>query len=236
MKEHNISQNRLLEMHIEALFTMDSQLKLVSINEPWDKTRTAPKLYIGKTFDGSLIYKFRYDIPSEIIEKLGKYLSNEIVLNKNGEIKYVDEYLSILGSKHYFNEICYYCSDRINETGNDCTKITSKNIKNYKLDNFEWLADEIEYSQPCYAVIDNSQIISVCRSVRITKKAHEAGIETMERYRGKGFAGTVLKNWAKEIQDNGCIALYSTGKGNKPSQRVAEKSLLNKFGVGISIK
>jgi hypothetical protein len=236
MKEYNISQNKLLEMHIEALFIMDSQLKLVSINEPWDKTRTAPRLYIGKTFDGSLIYKFRHDISLEITEQLGKYLSNEPSLDKGYGIKYINEYLAILESEKYFDEICYYYGNKINGVENGCVKVTSANIKNYKINSFKWLNDEIKYSQPCYAVIENDRMVSICRSVRITKEAHEAGIETEEGYRGKGFAKIVLMNWAKEVQDNGWVALYSTNKENRSSQMVAEKARLNKFGIGISIK
>jgi hypothetical protein len=236
MEGYNISYEKLLKMHIKALFTLDSQSKLVSINEPWDKTRTAPQLYIGKTFDGSVVYRFRYDISFKTVKYLEQYLLNESSNNGN-EIKYTNEYLKILESGNYFSEICYYYKDTVSEEiKNNCVKITSENINVYKLNCFEWLNDEIKYSQPCYGIIENGQMVSICRSVRITEKAHEAGIETLERHRGRGLAKIVLKNWAKEIQDKGCIALYSTNKGNESSQRVAEKALLNKYGIGISIK
>jgi hypothetical protein len=232
----NVSQNKLLKMHIEALFMLDAQSKLVTINEPWDGTKAVPRLYLGKTFDGSMIYKFRYDTPLEIIKILEKYLQKEAQLNKWNEIKYINEYLGIFGSNNYFDEICYYYEAIINEKEDNCIKITAENIKNYRLNEFDWLNDEIKYSQPCYGIIEDNQIISICRSVRITEKAHEAGIETIERCRGKGYAEIVLKSWVKTIQNKGCIALYSTNKGNKSSQRVAEKASINKFGIGISIK
>jgi hypothetical protein len=236
MDEYSISPNKLLEMHIETLFTLNSQMRLVSINEPWDKTKAAPQLYIGKAADGSVIYKFRYDIPLEKINKLEAYLAKETSLDKDNEIKYVNEYLRILEKENYSNEICYYYNSTAGETGNNCIQITAKNIKDYTLGSFGWLNDEIKYSQPCYGVIENSQIVSICRSVRITEKAHEAGIETLEEYRGKGFAKIVLKGWIKEIQSKGIIGLYSTNKENKSSQKVAEKALLKRYGVGISIK
>jgi hypothetical protein len=236
MNGYNISQNKLLEMHIEALFTLNSQSKLVTINEPWDKTKAAPRLYLGKTFDGSIVYKFRYDIQQETVKKLGEYLSNEIPLNENNEIRYTNEYLEILESENYFEEICYFYKDTINPMKNNCIKITIENINDFDLDGFEWLNDEITHCQPCYGIIKGNKIISICRSVRITEKAHEAGIETEEEYRGKGLAMIALLNWANDIQNNGYIPLYSTGKENKSSQRVAEKTLLNKFAIGISIK
>jgi hypothetical protein len=236
MNEYNVSQNKLLEMHIEALFTLNSQSKLVTINEPWDKTKDAPRLYLGKTFDGSVIYKFRYDIPSEILKKLEEYLSEEILPNENNGIRYTNEYLKILESKNYFEEICYFYKETINPIKNNCIKITIGNINDFESNGFEWLNDEITYCQPCYGIIEKDKIISICRSVRITERAHEAGIETAGEYRGKGLAVTALINWADDIQRNGYIPLYSTSKENKSSQRVAEKTLLNKFGIGISIK
>jgi hypothetical protein len=236
MNGYNVSQNKLLEMHIEALFILNSQSKLVTINEPWDKTKTAPRLYLGKTFDGSIIYKFRYDIPAEIVKKLEKYLSKETLLNEDNKIRHTNEYLKILESKNYFEEICYFYKDTINLINNSCIKITAENINDFELNGFEWLNDEITYCQPCYGIIENDKIISICRSVRITEKAHEAGIETVKEYRGKGLAMIVLINWANDIQRNEYIPLYSTSKGNKSSQRVAEKALLNIFGMGISIK
>jgi hypothetical protein len=236
MDSYNVPQNKLLEMHIEALFILNSQSKLVAINEPWDKTKTAPRLYLGKTFDGSIIYKFRYDIPLEIIKKLEKYLLKEILLNEDNKINHTDEYLKILVSKNYFEEICYFYNGAIDLIKNNCIKITNENIKNFKLNGFEWLNEEIIYCQPCYGIIEKNKIISICRSVRITERAHEAGIETLKEYRGKGLAMIALINWANNIQNDGYIPLYSTSKENKSSQRVAEKALLNKFGIGISIK
>jgi hypothetical protein len=235
MTGYNHSQNKLLEMHIEALFTLNHQSKLVAINEPWDKTRAAPRMYLGKAFDGSIIYKFRYDVPPEIVKKLEEYLSEEILTGKNGEIKYTNEYLKILDSENYFEEICYSCGDKIEQTRNKCVKITIENIKDFELNGFEWLNDEINYSRPCYGIIEGNKMVSLCRSVRITEKAHEAGIETKEEHRGKGLAIITLKEWARDIQNNGYIPLYSTSKRNKSSQRVAEKMFLNKYGIGISI-
>jgi hypothetical protein len=232
----NIPQKKLLEMHIEALFTLDGQSKLVSINEPWDKTKPAPRLYLGKTFDGSIIYKYGYNISFEIIKKLEYYLEKESILEKNYEIKYLDEYINILGSKDYSQEICFYYNDEINESLDHYKKINSENINKINLKYFEWLKEEIKYCQPCCAIIEKNQIVSICRSVRITENAHEAGIETINEYKGKGLAVKILREWANEVQKIGCIALYSTNKENKSSQKVAEKALLNNFGIGISIK
>ena len=227
----------LLEEHIKTLFVLDSQSKMVSINEPWDKTKPAPRLYIGKTIDGTIIYKSGYDVSSIKIKEIEKILFRESMNNK---FEYLEEYLEIMESKNYVEEICYYYNnikeDTINNCEIICKKIHKDNITDFTIGEFEWLKDEINYCQPCYGIINNGNIISVCRSVRITEKAHQAGIETVKEYKGKGFAGKVLKKWANDILNKSCIPFYSTLKENKASQRVAEKMELKIFGIGISVK
>lgn len=225
----------LMERHIEALFILNLQSKLVSINEPWDKTKPAPRLYVGKTIDGNIIYKFGCNVLYETLKKLEYYIKKETV-NTNDGIKYIQEYSKILESKDHSQEISYYYDNGKDIIIDNCSIINENNIKEYILNEFEWLKHEIKYCQPCYGIINNGRIISVCRSVRITKEAHEAGIETNDKYRGNGLAGKVLIKWAKDVQNRGCIPLYSTLKENKASQRVAEKTSLKEIGIGISIK
>jgi hypothetical protein len=235
MNKNTISLTKLLDMHIEALFTLDPQKRLLTINEPWDKKKLAPKLYLGKTADGSIAYRFRFDVQLEIIEKLEKLLSKESSQCLENQMMYVNEYMEILESKNCFNEICFFCEDSLNATEKTCVKLTPQNIARYKVNNFEWLNEEIAYCQPCFGVMENDELLSLCRSVRISDKAHEAGIETAENHRGKGFAGIALRNWAKEVLEKGCIAFYSAAADNFKSQRTAEKAQLYRYGIGLSI-
>ena len=233
MDKQLISIKGLLEKHIEALYIMNSQSKLVAINEPWDKTKPAPKLYIGKTIDGNIIYRFACNVPFGLIKKIEIYLNKELI---NDKIEYIQEYSEILNSNNNVEEIIYYFDYIKHNLIENCIQINEDNIKEHALKDFKWLKDEIKYCQPCYGIINNRQIISICRSVRITKEAHEAGIETIEKYRGNDLARKVLINWATNVIERGCIPLYSTLKENISSKRVAEKTLLKKIGIGISIK
>ncbi|MCL5998938.1 MAG: hypothetical protein M1546_23200 [Chloroflexi bacterium] len=44
---------------------------------------------------------------------------------------------------------------------------------------FEALVAELPARQPFLALVEESRAVSVCRSVRITPAAHEAGVETL---------------------------------------------------------
>jgi RimJ/RimL family protein N-acetyltransferase len=72
------------------------------------------------------------------------------------------------------------------------------------------------------AVIDD-QAVAVCGSVRITARAHEAGVETSLPHRGHGYAAQTTAAWAKAVRALGVEPLYSTSWDNAASRAVARK-------------
>ena len=64
---------------------------------------------------------------------------------------------------------------------------------------FEELVAELSDWQPFLAIVEESRAVSVCRSVRITAVAHEAGVETLPDFRGKGYAKDVVAGWARLV-------------------------------------
>jgi hypothetical protein len=57
---------------------------------------------------------------------------------------------------------------------------------------FEWQIARIDNEQPCLAMLCRRQAVSICRSVRLTSRAHEAGVETLNAFRGRGYASKVV--------------------------------------------
>ena len=229
------TQRELLEMHIEALFTLDSESKLVSINEPWDKSRPAPRFYLGKTTDASIIYKYSAITKIKVIEKLEEIVLKEKSIENNDVIIFLNDYAAILESNDITNEIFYYAEIPSNKVIGDCNIITEKNINSINLENFEWLMEEINCCQPCCTIVENDRIMSICRSVRKTEYAHEAGIETIEEKRRTGLAKRVLSNWIKAVEGLRLIPFYSTSLENTASRKLAQKIGLKKLGLGVSI-
>jgi len=85
-------------------------------------------------------------------------------------------------------------------------------------------------------VIEKKKAISVCRSVRISAPAHEAGVETLPEFRGKGHATAVVAVWARAVRSLGSEPLYSTSSGNLASQALARKLGLIQYGVDFHIE
>jgi len=77
--------------------------------------------------------------------------------------------------------------------------------------------------------------VSVCRSVRITPAAHEAGVETLPDFRAKGYAQDVVAGWARLVRSMGAIPLYSTSWENTASQALAKKLRLVMYGADFQV-
>jgi RimJ/RimL family protein N-acetyltransferase len=94
---------------------------------------------------------------------------------------------------------------------------------------------DVSVEQPFVAITQKNRAVSVCRSVRITTEAHEAGLETLPEFRGKGFAAEVTAEWARRVCAIDAMPLYSTSWENKASQAVARKLRLRCYGNDFEI-
>jgi hypothetical protein len=87
-----------------------------------------------------------------------------------------------------------------------------------------WMPGEIAGGRsPALAIVDGGHPVSICFCARRSDVAAEAGLDTAEGYRGRGYAPRVTAAWARAIRASGLIPLYSTGWANKASLAVARK-------------
>ena len=93
-------------------------------------------------------------------------------------------------------------------------------------ESFSWLLEEVNDCQPCLAMIDDGKFVSVCHSTRISPRAHVAGVDTLERYRRKGYATAVAVEWGIAVRELGLIPVYSTALDNIDS--LVETQLLER--------
>jgi hypothetical protein len=103
------------------------------------------------------------------------------------------------------------------------------------LEQFAWLMAEIDERQPCFAVVRDGIAVSICISARRTKRAAEAGVDTLEAYRGHGYATAVTSAWALAVRAEGLTPLYSTGWENAASRGVARRLGLIQYGADWSV-
>lgn len=95
---------------------------------------------------------------------------------------------------------------------------------------FDWAMEEWTDIQPVAVAIEDGVAVSICHSPAISARAAEAGVETLEAARGRGYAVEVVAAWARALRDAGRVPMYSTTWDNAASRRVAEKLALTMYG------
>jgi RimJ/RimL family protein N-acetyltransferase len=232
------SDLQLLAVQIHALFLLDSEQRLVSINEPG--TPPAPRFFLGRTLNGNL-WRARYDLPAGLVDQLDQlcrteppaslltdppthYQAIRQALADHAPI--MDEYR---GPAYWVPPVSHVPSQvlLLSEAQADLVRTTFPWL-------VDWLADPA--NGPVAAVVEHGQAVSVCFCSRLTEQAAEAGVETLDAYRGKGYATAVVAGWAAAVQASQRIALYSTSWENRASQGVASKLGMLRYAEDWSIE
>jgi len=225
-----------MAIHVQALFIHDADSRLLVVNEPGGGG-PAPRLFLGRTRTGNL-WRFRADLPASLIEELEALCADEPA---GAEISaaphHIEEYVRLL-DKHAPLRKLYmgpaYHFTEYPEPSRPLQAIAETDAEMLS-GGFEKLIAELPAWQPFLGFVEDGRAVSVCRSVRITPAAHEAGVETLPDYRGKGYARDVVAGWARAVRSLGATPLYGTSWENTASQAVAKKLRLAPYGVDFHV-
>jgi RimJ/RimL family protein N-acetyltransferase len=229
-----------MELHTAALFNHKEARRITGTNDG-DPPGEAPRLYLGRTGEGH-IWRIRDDLPDDVVEELVEILQTEpltaalwrppatlsrlsAVLTKPGQ-----------GIEPSMGPAFRFPSE-IPVSGG-VTTIDLSNIELVKEnfpDHLPWLSDEFDIRRPITAIVRDGAAVSICFSARMTSDAAEAGVDTINDFRGQGFAPQVVAAWASAVRRMERIPLYSTSWNNEGSQRVASKLNLVTYGSEVSI-
>jgi hypothetical protein len=101
---------------------------------------------------------------------------------------------------------------------------------------FSWIRHSGGAIQPVVVVrTDNDEVASVCHSARSTSLAAEAGVETCDLFRGRGYGTAVVTGWATAVRREGRVPLYSTEWENMPSRALARRLGLVCYGEDFHV-
>ncbi len=233
-----ISDLRLLQMQVDALFTHDPRGRIRQANEPGGDR--APRFFFARSREGNL-WRCRDDVDDETARRLDELASAEPVRDDlRAGPDNLDAFLAALGLDRRGASIAsgpaYRFPDELPLPAN-VTRIARPDLR--LLRSLAWdledTARTFERREPFMAVIDDGAAVALCHSARLTDQAAEAGVETLEAYRGRGYAGAVVAGWARAIRASGRIPLYSTSWDNHASQAVARKLGLVQYGTDLSL-
>ena len=232
-----LDDRELLDAHARALFRHDARSRLLTVNEPGGVGAPAARLFFARARTCNL-WRFRADLPGALAEELEALCADEPVgAGLDGAPRYADEYARLLethapvreteaGPAYYFDEYAEPSGQLLTITESDGELLRG---------GFEDFADELPAWQPFVALVEGGRAVSVCRSVRITGAAHEAGVETLPGFRGRGYAKGVTARWARIVRDMGALPMYSTSWENTSSRAVARKLGLTMYAADFHI-
>jgi RimJ/RimL family protein N-acetyltransferase len=234
---------QLMRRHIEALYTLNDAGDLVRVRE-LDGGLT-PRVFVGRT-RMTTIHRFRFDVPAEIRRALINATARHCHVDAfaaghataSTEIAQLDEILSRYSPiTSTWSGPAYVCPNAPSHSTRTNAAVVRINEDNAALLNGHfsgWIPD-LHPSPPLIAVVIDGRAVAVCASVRVTRGAHEAGVETASEYRGRGFASRAVAAWMRAVRELGAEALYSTSWENTASQTVARKLGLIHFGNDVHL-
>jgi ribosomal protein S18 acetylase RimI-like enzyme len=228
----------LMSIHVRALFTHNAESQLLFVNEPDGAVSPAARLFLGRTRTGN-VWRFRAGLPESLMHELDSFCADEPPLKTafDEPPRHLETYGRLLEKHAPVVRVsagpAYHFPENIASSGH-AVAITQNDAKRLE-GGFEKLVAELPAWQPFVAHLDGNRAVSVCRSVRITPEAHEAGVETLPDFRGKGHAKDVATEWARLVRAAGAIPLYSTSWENRASQAVARKLRLECYGADFQV-
>ena len=225
----------LIGLQTEALFRHDASGRMLSTNEP--EPDPAPRLFLGRTKAGS-IWRFRYDLPAPLIRDLERVLRAEPVAADLGQppatlaglIETLEAHAPVQST---WIGPAWRFPDEV-EPPEGAVAITSSNVAVLRR-HFPYTATYLEDRRPCAAVVVDGVAVSACYSARNSPEAAEAGVDTLEAFRGRGYAPAVVAAWGIAVRESGRVPLYSTSWENLASRSVARKLGLVLYGADLSI-
>jgi hypothetical protein len=207
----------------------------VRINEA-EPEGPAPRFFLVRTVEGNL-WRIRYDLPTEVSERLEQLASEEPVAPDSEALRqpprYVAEYIGLLGPVDESSGGPAYYLPEI-EPSKSAVLITSENADLLQA-HFPFTLSYLEEREPVAVIVQDGAAVAACFSARSTARVAEAGVFTLEAYRGRGYAAETVRAWAGAIRASGRLPLYSTSWENKASQAVAAQLGAVLYAVDFSL-
>jgi len=225
----------LMQMHVEALYTHDDRGRIVRVNE--FNGKPAPRFFIGRTSMGNVV-RIRQDVDDALARELASIAeaerwSDALLEPPYGSTPYEAVLAAVAPIAHVESGPAFRVAQDLVRKPN-AIRITLENRDLLKPLHPSWF-DDVVHCQPFVGVVHEGVVVSVCASVRITDRAHEAGVDTHVDFRGRGFAPHAVAAWARAVREANRLPLFSTSWTNAASQAVAAKLGLVRYGTTLHI-
>ena len=209
------------DLHLKTCFIFNDAGRIISTREP---TPSRGPLFMLVRSSSSCAWAVREDVSYDVATELDRLAREEpAIVDLGDEPVHAQRYLALLQKPaiRLSDGPAFEFPDSLNEPSG-VVVVEDERLLEYHFRG--WLPGEIEAGcGPVLAIVEGSRPVSICFCARRSEIAAEAGVETAQPYRGKGYAARVTAAWAIAIRNSGRIPLYSTSWTNHASLTVARK-------------
>jgi len=236
------SDLQLIQIQVSALFVCDTDGRLRYIREPGyaeAELDPAPRFFMGRTLAGNL-WAFRHDLPDDLVRDLEQLCRAEPVAvnladppSNAGAIRALLQAHAPITTEE--RGPAYRIPESVHAPA-EAVLISEANAHLLEA-NFPWTLTAPSGFRigPLAAAVVQNEAVSICHCARLTARAAEAGVETVEAARGHGYASAAVAAWASAVRQRDLLTLYSTSWKNVASQGVARKLGMLRYGDDWSI-
>jgi RimJ/RimL family protein N-acetyltransferase len=225
----------LIERQLDLLFVRDARGDLLAVRDA--SRRPAPRLFLGRSAEGN-VWAFRAGVEPALREELAELLDAEprpIALRADDAPRCRSRVRALLAPVEAEHRGPAYVLDAALPCDGRAREIEPSERDAWSAA-FPWLAAELEAVAPVAIAFERGEPAAICHSARgLGAHVAEAGVETLEAFRGRGLATAAVACWARAVRRRGRAALYSTAWDNEASQGVARRLAARLYGENWSV-
>ncbi|MEM9951695.1 MAG: GNAT family N-acetyltransferase [Chloroflexota bacterium] len=223
-----------LQQRAELLYTFDENNRLTGINEE-ESEQAIPYFYLMRTAQHTLC-RIRHDVPDAIAHYLKTLVETELLTSDLQAPLHQQAYYDLLARHFTIDKIELGPAYRLPEsTPTEKTVLITPKNRDVLRANFAYGIREFDDINPIVVYVVDGDAVAICFCARRTNFGAEAGVYTVEAYRGNGYAPLVVRDWSIAIHQTNRLPLYSTSHHNLASQAVANKLGAIQYGTDFSL-
>jgi hypothetical protein len=234
-----------MALQARTLFACDANGRIVARRDPAASREPAPRFFLGRTRHGHL-WRFRADLTAALVRDLARLAAAErtgrdLDSPPEREVFFRERLEAFAPVEQVLARAAFHFPDPLPgdaAAGPDVVGITAANA--YLLARtFPRLRAELTDREPCIAVLVDGRAVTVCCCATLPglgAAAVEASAESLEGFRGRGFAARASAAWARAVTGRGMLPLFSAALTNRGALGLARRLGLVRYGSDLSLR
>ena len=213
-----------LQFHLETALVFEGEHRITETREP--NPRLPARFVLARGTD-LVTWAVRTDVKPEIASELDELAASEPLHVGNWETPPVhaaryEELLAMDFAEVDAGPMFEFPAELVASA--DIAIVEVRSERELATNFHGWVPGEISNGcAPVMAIVEDGAPVSICFSARRARTGATAGVDTAERYRGRGYAARVTAAWALAIRARKMTPLYNPSWSNEASRAVARK-------------